>query len=118
MGIRTGKQKSRLPDVSVIDGEQWRGLESSAILQAPFLLVVEVVSEGSKITDYQDKRKEYAAKEIPEYWIVDFLTAKVSVLLLLEDDYRVTEFVGSEKITSSTFPELELTASQVLAASQ
>ncbi len=119
VGIRTGKKKSRLPDVSVIDGEQWRELESSpAVLQAPFLLVVEVVSQGSKTTDYRDKKKEYAARGILEYWIVDFLTAKVSVLLLVEDHYQVAEFVGSEKVISPTFPGLELTASQVLAANQ
>lgn len=45
------------------------------------LLVVEVVSPDSVKRDYRHKRSEYAALEIPEYWIVDPLESKVSVLL-------------------------------------
>lgn len=80
------------------------------------LLVVEVVSESTVATDYRYKRSEYAALEIPEYWIVDSLTAKVSVLPLVEGFYEVTEFMGCDRIMSPTFPELELTVKQVLEA--
>jgi Uma2 family endonuclease len=117
VGVRTGLRRSRLPDVSVIDGQQWRNLENSpAVLQVPLILAVEVVSKSSQKTDYQDKRKEYADRRIPEYWIVDFLIDKVSVLTLIEDQYQVSEFVRDDKILSPTFPELGLTAAQVLAA--
>jgi Uma2 family endonuclease len=118
VGIRTGTRKSRLPDVCVIAGEKWRSLpaDAPAILPDPPRLVVEVVSESTATADYRHKRSEYAAVEIPEYWIVDTLNAKVSVLLLVEGFYEVTEFTGSQRIVSPTFPEIELTSEQVLSA--
>ena len=44
-GIRTGKRKSRLPDLYIVTAEQVRGsLEESAVCETHPLLVVEVVS--------------------------------------------------------------------------
>jgi len=43
------------------------------------LVVVEIVSPGSKRTDYQVKHDEYADAGIPHYWIVD-ITAPVSLV--------------------------------------
>ncbi len=117
VGVRTGLRRSRLPDVSVIDGQTWRSLEDApAVLQVPLILAVEVVSKSSQKTDYQDKRGEYADRGIPEYWIVDFLLDKVSVLTLKQGQYQVSEFGGDDKILSPAFPNLTLTAAQVLAA--
>ncbi|MBD1805617.1 Uma2 family endonuclease [Microcoleus sp. FACHB-SPT15] len=108
----------RVPDVVVIPLEQWRNLQNrEAVIElneAPPLLVVEVVSESTKSTDYRAKRAEYSVLDIPEYWIVDPLNAKVSVLTLVEGWYDAAEFVGSDSIQSRTFPNLELTAEQVL----
>ena len=42
-------------------------------------IVVEIVSPGSKRTDYQVKHDEYADAGIPHYWIVD-ITAPVSLV--------------------------------------
>jgi Uma2 family endonuclease len=56
-------------------------LDQSAVCQTSPLLVVEVVSPNLVKRDYRYKRSEYAALEIPEYWIVDPLESKVSVLL-------------------------------------
>ncbi|HBE20961.1 MAG TPA: Uma2 family endonuclease [Cyanobacteria bacterium UBA11149] len=95
VGVRTTTNKSRIPDISVINGAEWRenSSDESAVLETPPILVVEIVSEGSITTDYRRKRTEYANREIPEYWIVDPITAKVSVFLLDEGFYDVTEFV-------------------------
>jgi len=54
--------------------------------------------------------------EIPEYWIVDAIAAKISLCLLDHEFYDVTEFQGEDVIQSPTFPDLTLTAAQVLAA--
>lgn len=118
VSIRTGTRKSRLPDICVIDGTLWRQnpLNASAVLEEPPLLVAEIVRESTATADSRHKRSEYAAVEIPEYWIVDTLNAKVSVLLLVEGFYEVTEFTGSQRIVSPTFPEIELTSEQVLSA--
>ena len=115
-GIRTGWRKSRLSDVYVVTTEQvMEFLDESAVCQSPPLLVVEVVSPESIKRDYRYKRSEYAALEIPEYWIVDPIESKVTVLLLEEGLYEDTEFTDSQKIISPTFPELSLTVKQVLA---
>jgi Uma2 family endonuclease len=114
-----GLDTARIPDVVVMERHDWLALqECEAVIGfdlAPPLLVVEVVSPSTKITDYRAKRTEYAARDIPEYWIVDPLEAKISVLVLADGWYDVTEFYGSDRIISALFPELQLTPNQVFA---
>jgi Uma2 family endonuclease len=114
-GVRTGRNKSRLTDLSVVRLEQAKELiNASAVFQSPPLLIVEVVSPDSVKRDYRYKRSEYAALEVPEYWIVDPLTAKISVLLLQEGLYEETIFTGSQQIVSQTFPEIGVGVDLVL----
>jgi Uma2 family endonuclease len=118
-GVRTGPRKSRLMDVCVVTQQQARELQDeSAIFQTAPLLAIEVVSPESVKRDYRYKRSEYAALEIPEYWIVDPLTRKISLLLLEEGLYEAKEFEQTQLITSLAFPEIELTVAQVLGASE
>lgn len=116
----TGKERSRTPDLCVMTSVQWAELKAdktkSAVLRTPPLLAVEVVSPGSKKTDYESKEEEYSRVGILEYWIVDLLKSKVSVLLLQDGRYERYEFKGNDRIVSKTFPELALTAFQVLSA--
>lgn len=117
VGVRTTENKSRLPDLVVITEEQRRAIRSiSAVLQSPPLLAVEIVSESNSATDYRYKRSEYAVREIPEYWIIDPLGSKVTVLLLVDGLYQETVFTGPQQIMSPTFLELPLTADQLLQA--
>lgn len=116
-GLRTGWQKSRLTDVYVIATDQVVDLlDESAICQTPPLLVVEVVSPDSIKRDYRFKRSEYAALGVPEYWIVDPLEVKVSILQLDEGLYEDIIYTGEQVLVSTTFPELQLTAAQILAS--
>ncbi len=118
-GVRTGVKKSRLTDVYVLTSEQVRSLVNrAAIAQTPPLLAVEVVSPDSVTRDYRYKRTEYAALEIPEYWIVDPLEPKVTVLVFNEGLYDEAVFVGDRLLVSPTFPELALTVDQILAAGE
>ena len=115
-GIRTSWQKSRLPDLFIVDKNAAMALlNSSAIFQTTPFLVIEIVSPESKSRDYRYKRSEYAALEVPEYWIVDPQVNKITVLVLNEGLYEETIFTEENIIVSSVFPELELTAKQVLA---
>jgi hypothetical protein len=84
--------------------------------EPPLLLVVEVVSESSRAADYRAKRAEYCVLGIGEYWIVDPLEEKVSLLLLHEGWYDVLELKGSDPVSSKVFPKLELQAGEILAA--
>jgi Uma2 family endonuclease len=117
VGVRTGWRKSRLTDLAVIKSEQIQEfIDDSAICQTPPLVAVEVVSPESIKRDYRYKRSEYAALEIPEYWIVDSQENKVVVLVLNEGLYEETVFTETEKIISPTFTELDLTVREVLVA--
>jgi Uma2 family endonuclease len=85
------------------------------------LVVIEIVSPGEESSknyqrDYQEKRAEYAARGIPEYWIVDPIRQVVLVLVLKGNAYQGQSFAGPMPIISPTFPSLNLTAEQVLRA--
>ncbi len=85
------------------------------------MLVVEVVSNSdtdkqSRSRDYIEKWAEYAARGIPEYWIVDPAAARVTVCTLVHHDYQSAEFRNDEVIASPAFPDLSLTAAQILHA--
>ncbi len=122
-----GREQGRHPDVSVVDKTLWESkpFAPSAITE-PLQLVVEVVSTNWE-DDYIDKLDEYQRLGISEYWIVDYLALgsrdylgnpkvpTVFVYLLDENRvYQMTAFRGNERIISRTFPELVLTAEQVL----
>lgn len=115
VGVRTAKKKSRIPDLVILSETQCQELRkmSAAVLEAPPLLAVEIVSPGNSDDDYRYKRSEYAVREIPEYWIIDPETEKISVLLLVSGFYEVTEFIGEQEIKSLLFPELKLISKQV-----
>ena len=126
---KTGFERGRNPDVGVIDEALWdEDLSSYSALREPFQLAVEVASTNWR-DDYIDKVDEYQRLGILEYWIVDYLALAsaeylgqskvptVSVYQLIEGQYKATQFRGQERIVSNTFPELELTVAQIVAAS-
>jgi Uma2 family endonuclease len=85
------------------------------------MLVVEVVSKSdtdrrSRDRDYIEKLAEYAARGIPEYWIVDPVAALVMICTLDGTAYQMAEFIGDAAVLSLTFPAFTLTAAQILAA--
>jgi Uma2 family endonuclease len=114
LGIRTAPRRSRLPDLSVVPLEVVREYrDQSAVVEAGVLLVIEVVSPESSKRDYRFKRAEYAAFGIPEYWIVDPMEQKVTVLQWVEGLYEDQVFQGEDLLRSMLFPELSLTPSQI-----
>jgi Uma2 family endonuclease len=115
VGVRTAKKKSRIPDLIVLSESQCQEIRamSTAVLETPPLLALEIVSPNNSDDDYRYKRSEYAVREILEYWIVDPEAKKISVLLLVSGFYDVTEFTGEQEIKSLLFPELKLTPKQV-----
>ena len=109
--------QGRKPDVSVITAEQAAETRyQSAILRTPPVLVVEVVSPESIKRDYVDKRREYAAIGVSEYWIIDPLKSQILILRLEGTDYNERLFADTNQIESAVFPELALTAEQVFSA--
>lgn len=110
----------RIPDITVLSQEQWEEMaEREAVInlnEAPPLLVVEVVSPSTKMDDYRSKQSEYSVLNIPEYWMVDPIEQKVIIGQLDHGLYTLTEYQGEQLISSPTFPQLQLTTRQILAA--
>jgi Uma2 family endonuclease len=90
-------------------------------------LVIEVVSTNWQ-DDYLRKVGEYELIGIPEYWIVDDLglggrrfignpkQPTISIYQLVDGEYQISQFRGDDRIDSPTFPELNLTAQQIIQA--
>jgi Uma2 family endonuclease len=117
------------PDVIVLDrsalGREPRWKKESIItLGTTVRLAVEVVSTNWR-DDYGYKLVDYEALLIPEYWIVDYLglggrryignpkQPTLSVCQLVDGEYQIRQFRGSDRIESLAFPQLDLTAEQV-----
>lgn len=86
-------------------------------------LVIEVVSNSerdkqSRARDYEDKRSEYAARSIPEYWIIDPTVAKVFVLTLTSDRYQEQCFAGDQRLVSQVFSAMKLTPAEIFNAGE
>ncbi len=126
------RESAYSPDVVVINQKNlsaeplWK--KFSTVTQAASVpLVIEVVSTNWK-DDYAHKLVDYETFGVPEYWIVDYLALggrryignpkqpTISIYYLVEDEYQVNQFRGTDCIVSPTFPELNLTAEQILQA--
>ena len=128
----TKSESAYSPDVlllnrpNLINEPLWKK-ESTVSLAASIPLVVEVVSTNWD-DDYYTKLGKYEGIGIPEYWVVDYLglgakkftgnpkQPTISIYQLIDGEYQVTQFRGSNRIVSPTFPELNLTAEQIFQA--
>jgi len=122
------------PDVIVLNRDQllnearWEA-ESIITMGATVRLVVEVVSTNWR-DDYCLKVADYEEMGIAEYWIVDYLglggrrfignpkQPTISIYQLIDGEYQVKQFRRNDLIISRAFPELDLTAEQVLKGSR
>lgn len=114
--VRLWPGKFREPDVLFLDAEHadrcgeyfWEGAD----------LVMEVVSDDDRRRDLETKRREYAQAKIPEYWIVDPLEGRITVLRLDEDRPSYVErgiFPRGERATSHLLPGFEVDVTAALA---
>jgi Uma2 family endonuclease len=120
------------PDLIVLDRRQlsheplWQ-TEPVVTRGASIRLVVEVVSTNWQ-NDYARKAEDYAILGIPEYWIADYLglggrdyigkpkQPTITICNLVGDEYQKRQFRDRDRLVSSIFPELQLTARQIFAA--
>ncbi len=83
------------------------------------LLVIEIASPGKESSrnykrDYQEKSKEYAARSIPEYWIIDPDRSLIVVGVLTDGEYEFDQYEGDRAIVSPALPNFTLSANQIL----
>jgi Uma2 family endonuclease len=118
------------PDVMVVDrtevAKELLWLEQSIITRGSSIKFVAEVVSGNWQNDYARKVEDYAALGIPEYWIADYLglggmrhigkpkQPTLSICTLVDGEYEINLFRGNDAIVSPTFPNLSLTAEQVL----
>ncbi|MEG3904973.1 Uma2 family endonuclease [Microcoleus sp. B4-C5] len=120
------------PDVAVVDRDEltkelfWSD-ESILTLGTSIKFVAEVVSSNWQ-NDYSRKVEDYAVLGIPEYWIADYAglggtqhigkpkQPTLSICTLVNGEYQIQQIRGNQTIVSLTFPDLKLTAEQVLMA--
>ncbi|MEQ0560665.1 Uma2 family endonuclease [Amycolatopsis sp. NEAU-NG30] len=95
---------ARRPDLLVVNRTAFEG--GGMLRASDVVLVAEVVTPGSKRTDYQVKHDEYADAGIPHYWIVD-LAEPVSLVSCHRDGqagYRDSWPVTGVFTASAPFP--------------
>lgn len=121
IAVSGARATAREPDLMVLSEESAVALDGAAQClithdMPPPLIVVEVVSPQQENRDYRYKRTEYAGRCIPEYWIVDPIAQKVTVLEWVDGLYEEQVYQGEQTIVSPQLPSLKLTAARVLAA--
>lgn len=123
--VASAKVSLRVPDLMVLSEEAALALENSTrstIMQEMPLpdLVIEIVSPGTRNInrDYRHKRAQYQAQSIPEYWIVDPLTDKITVLVMNDGLYDESVFELTDILNSPFLQRYQadqtLTVAQVL----
>jgi Uma2 family endonuclease len=115
--VRIRKDTLREPEVIFVSRERLGRPEDKRLDGAD--LVMEVVSpdDGSYERDYEEKRADYAARKIPEYWIVDPQSERMTVLTLKGRKYRIHgEFSRGEKATSLLMPGFAIDVTAAFAA--
>lgn len=117
-----GEPRNRYPDLTIIleeHVEQIKRRNTIRLSMEPPLLVIEAVSPGgeNRERDYTEKRKQYQDRGISEYWLIDPTQQMITVLQLESKVYKeLGVFRGTDPVQSITFPDLLLTAEQVLKA--
>jgi Uma2 family endonuclease len=121
IAVSGSRSTAREPDLMVLSEEAAIALDEakqSFITQdmPPPLLVIEVVSPNQENRDYRHKRTEYAGRQIPEYWIVDPIAQKVTVLEWVDGLYEEQVYQSEQVIRSPQLCRFNLTAAAILSA--
>ena len=106
-----GMVSGRNPDVAVVlrnTPKDYRG-------HRPPVLAFEVVSKRGEARDYQVKREEYLAFGLREYWIVDPLARRVTVLIRDGDAWIERVFQGEQTAEGLVLPGLLLPLAELWA---
>ncbi|MEM7771023.1 MAG: Uma2 family endonuclease [Cyanobacteria bacterium P01_A01_bin.37] len=99
---------TRRPDLMLLANRR-KGRSIIRFAEPTPRLVVEVVSPKSAKIDYEEKRTEYEARGIPEYWIVDPKAQSITINILVGSTYRETKLTHpDDAIVSQAVPEVSM----------
>ncbi|MEM9538746.1 MAG: Uma2 family endonuclease [Cyanobacteria bacterium P01_E01_bin.42] len=118
------------PDIAIIDRTKLTNEplcpEQSILTRGSSIKFIAEVVSGNWQNDYARKVEDYAAVGIPEYWIIDYAglggiryigkpkQPTLSICTLVDGEYDTQLLRGDRAIASPTFPNLNLTAEQIL----
>ncbi|WNZ23300.1 Uma2 family endonuclease [Leptolyngbya sp. NK1-12] len=120
--LQDSDPRTRIPDLVILRPEHLaltrRRLTITRDMPPP-VLIAEVVSSGNanEQRDYERKREQYQELGVLEYWLIEQhpILQVITVLASQNGLYReVGVFRGGNRIISPLFPDLTLTAEQVL----
>jgi Uma2 family endonuclease len=97
----------REPDLMLVLADNPHPLTATA-MRGPADLVIEVVSQESSARDYGDKRIEYEAAGVREYWLIDPLREQMTVHDLYHSDQYATR-LPTDTHTTPLLPNFRLT---------
>ena len=98
------------PDLMVILDDNPNELTETMMIGTPDV-VVEVVSEESQGRDYGEKRTEYEAAGVPEYWLIDPLASVAEFHRLGDDGLYDSERMREGMWKSEVLPGLRVDVS-------
>jgi Uma2 family endonuclease len=113
--MKVDSKRFREPDVLVLldskdprrGNRYWSGAD----------IVFEIVSPDNPERDYWKKRADYADAGVKEYWIIDPVARKITLLWLENGEYQaIGEFLPGTVVTSKLLPELSIDVSASMAA--
>ncbi|NJP08130.1 MAG: Uma2 family endonuclease [Leptolyngbyaceae cyanobacterium RU_5_1] len=118
------------PDLAVIERPEPVTDSVKGIQTVPHLLVETVSPNWS--SELKDKQEAYQALGVTEFWIIDYAgrippsryshrgnSKKVVVLTRTPTgEYQRNEYIGAEIVPCKTFPDIKLTANQIISGSE
>lgn len=102
MDVRFGPKRQLQPDLLVVRDE---GLDAVRIESVP-VLVVEILSRGTRSRDQVTKRRVYEQAGVPSYWIVDPRVPVLTALELSDGSYTEVARVQGAAPFAATRPYL------------
>ena len=102
------------PDVLFISRPRLRLISDR--IQGPPDLVVEVVSSGRRKRDYKDKKDNYEAHGVKEYWIIDPEKEHIEVWWLNEEKFfeLLGRYAGKQLAASKLLPGFKVRVDRIL----
>ncbi len=81
VAFKLGEHDSPEPDIGFVPKARLASVKRGNV-QGPPALAVEIVSPESEDRDYKRKRRQYEGAGVTEYWIIDEIKQKVTLLRL------------------------------------
>ena len=88
------------PDLIIIEKENYKKIKQNYFDGVP-LLIIEILSPGSKRNDYVWKREMAEEYKVPEYWVFNIEEKLVDLFYLEEEKYVSKTFEKNQKLVST-----------------